>query len=103
MMKEFIHNQTVSWENVYPTMNYRMDRYGHNLYLNSSAGLLKYTTKKDHHLNRFRDDVVNKFNALFEARAGQKDFIKLYKYAMKNYKCSYTGNLNTRLKFLYVF
>lgn len=104
MIKDFIHSQTVSWENVTPTMTSKFEsRRGWVTYLNSSAGLISYTTKKENELAKFRNDAVNKFSLLVNERASQKQFLKLYKYILKNWDCSYKANANTRLKMLYVF
>lgn len=73
---------------------------GRAIYLNSWAGLIEYKPKDWRDLVRFRDDVVNRFEALLSVPEGSERrrlMFELYDYARSQYRVKYRANLRTRL------
>ena len=69
------------------------------IYLNSCAGLIRFTSRSQHEMEKFRNIFANKFS---QAK-NNKDFFKIYSCALKEKwssktRIKYKANLRTRLR-----
>lgn len=71
-------------------------------YIVSEAGVLVYKPKKEHLISKFRNDIINRFEAIMENEGPSKtkDIYRLYAEARKDYKVTWRANARTRLRSL---
>ena len=82
---------------------FRFSERENALYLNSCAGVIRFTSRDLDEMAKFRNIFVNRFSQLIDGAAKKTDFFSLYKDIIsskwsRKARLKYKANLRTRMR-----